>query len=98
MNSTYDIKIIIIVILISVPKNLESAPPLVLSQLRRCSTLHQGWKNSVFWYTRKSTLLKASSGESCASRNFVLRVTLGGTRIRLMVYLALYQMKQIMER
>ena len=34
---------------------------------------------------RKSVLLNASSGERCAPRNFVLLVTLGGTRVHLIV-------------
>lgn len=33
-----------------------------------------------------------SSG-GCAARNFVLLVTLGGTRVRLIVHLAVHQMK-----
>ena len=37
--------------------------------------------------TRKSVLLKASSGEHCASRNFVLLVALGGTCVCLIAYL-----------
>ena len=48
--------------------------------------------------TRKSVLLKAISRERCAPYNFVLLVTLGGTLVRLIVYLAVYQMKWIMER
>ena len=51
----------------------------------------------MFSGTRKSVLLNASP-ERCAPRNFVLLVTLRGTRVRLIVYLAMYQMKQIMER
>ena len=52
----------------------------------------------MFSGTRKSVLLNASPEERCAPRNFVLLVTLRGTRVRLIVYLAMYQMKQIMER
>ena len=48
--------------------------------------------------TGKSVLLKPVSGEHCASRNFVLLVTLGGTRVNLIVYLTVHQMKSIMER
>ena len=47
---------------------------------------------------RKSVLLKASSGERCAPRNFVHLVTLTNTRVRLIVYLAVHQMKYVMER
>ena len=47
---------------------------------------------------RKSVLLKASSGERCAPRNFVHLVTLRGTRIRLIVHLVVHQMKYVMER
>ena len=43
--------------------------------------------------TRMSVLLKASSGEHCAPHNFVLLVTLGGTSVRLIVYLTVHQMK-----
>ena len=43
--------------------------------------------------TQKSVLLKASSGECCAPHNFVLLLTLGGTCICLIVYIAVYQMK-----
>ena len=42
--------------------------------------------------TRKPVSLKPSL-ERCAPRNFVLLVTLGGTCVRLIVYLAVYQMK-----
>ena len=48
--------------------------------------------------SRKSVFLKASSGERCPSRYFVLLVTLGGTRVDFIVYLAMPQMKKIMER
>ena len=51
----------------------------------------QGWKNYVFWYTKPVSL--KPSLERCAPRNFVLLVTLGGTWVRLIVYLAVYQMK-----
>ena len=40
-----------------------------------------------FFGTQKSVLLKASSGECCAPRNFVLLVMLGGTCVCLIVYL-----------
>ena len=43
-------------------------------------------------------LLKVSSGERCARRNFVLLATLGGTSVLLIVYLAVHHMKYIMER
>ena len=39
-------------------------------------------------------LLKTSSGERCAPRNFVLLVTLEGTRVRFIVYLAVHQIKK----
>ena len=52
----------------------------------------------MFSDTRKSVLLKTSSGERCAPRNFVLLLTLVSTRVRLIVYLAVYQMRLIMER
>ena len=42
---------------------------------------------------RKSVLLKPSSGERCTPRNFVLLVTLEGTRSHLTVYLVMHQMK-----
>ena len=48
--------------------------------------------------TRKSVLLKASSGERCAPRNFVHLATLEGTRVLPIVYLAVHHMKYIMER
>ena len=48
--------------------------------------------------TRKFVLLKISSGERCAPRNFVLLATLGGIRVLLIVYLAVHHMKYIMER
>ena len=48
--------------------------------------------------SRKSVFLKASSEERCPSRYFVLLVTLGGTRVDFIVYLAMPQMKKIMER
>ena len=38
-------------------------------------------------------LLKTSSGERCAPRNLALLVTLGGTYVRLIVYLAVQHMK-----
>ena len=47
---------------------------------------------------RKSMFLKASSGERCAPRNFVHLVTLQDTRVRLIVYLVVHQMKYVMER
>ena len=47
---------------------------------------------------RKSVLLKASSGERCAPRNFVHLVALQGTCVRLIVYLVVHQMKYVMER
>ena len=52
------------------------------------------WAGKIrFSGTRKSVFLKTSSGEQCAPRNFVLLVTLEGTRVRLIVYLAVHQMK-----
>ena len=47
---------------------------------------------------RKSVLLKASSGERCAPRNFVHLVTLQVTHVCFIMYLVMYQMKCIMER
>ena len=47
---------------------------------------------------RKSVLLKASSGERCAPRYFVHLVTLRGTRVHLIVYLAVHQMRYVTER
>ena len=47
---------------------------------------------------RKSVLLKASSGERSAPRNFVHLVTLWGTYVRLIVYLVVQQMKYVTER
>ena len=41
----------------------------------------------------KSVLLKASSGERCAPRNFVFLVALGGTHICFIVFLTVYQIK-----
>ena len=46
-----------------------------------------------FSVTRKSVLLKASSGERFAPRNFVLLVMLGGTSFHLIVWLAVHQIK-----
>ena len=43
--------------------------------------------------TRKFVFLKASSEERCAPHNFVLLVTLRGTRVRLIFYVAVHQMK-----
>ena len=43
--------------------------------------------------TQKSMLLKASSGECCAPRNFGLLMMLGGTCVYLIMYLIVYQMK-----
>ena len=51
-----------------------------------------------FTGVQKSVLLKASSGERCALRNFVQLVTLRGTRVRLIVYLLVHQMKYVTER
>ena len=50
-------------------------------------------KKIMFSGTRNTLLLKASSGEPCAPRNFVLLVTLGGTLVRLIAYLAVRQVK-----
>ena len=47
---------------------------------------------------RKSVLLKTSSGECCAPQNFVHLVTFRGTRVHLIVYLIVHQMKYLMER
>ena len=47
---------------------------------------------------QNSVLLKASSGERCAPRNFVLLMTLRVTNVCLTVYLAVHQMKQAIER
>ena len=46
-----------------------------------------------FSATQKSVLLKASSGERCGPHNIMLLVTLGGTCVRLIVYLTMHQMK-----
>ena len=54
--------------------------------------------NIRFSGTQKSVFLKVSSGEHCVPCNFVHLVMLGGTCICLIVYLFVYQMKQIMER
>ena len=51
-----------------------------------------------FTGAQKSVLLKASSGVRCALRNFVQLVTLRGTRVRLIVYLLVHQMKYVTER
>ena len=59
---------------------------------------HGFWKTygleNVLWCTNVRAP-KASSGERCAHRNFVLLVTLGSTCVSLIVHLAAYQMKQI---
>ena len=47
---------------------------------------------------RKSVLLKASSGERCAPQNVVHVATFRGTRVYLIVYLVVHQMKYHMER
>ena len=47
---------------------------------------------------RKSVLIKTSSGKRCAARNFVHLLTLHDTRVRLIVYLVVHQMKYAMER
>ena len=54
--------------------------------------IRRAWKIR-FSGTRKSMLLKVGLGERCAPRNFVLLVTSGGTHVRVIVYLAVYQMK-----
>ena len=43
--------------------------------------------------TKKSVLIKASSGECCTPYNFVLLVTLVGTHIHLIMHHVVYQMK-----
>ena len=63
---------------------------------RESSHLDHGfWKTygleNVLWCT-KVRAPKASSGERCAHRNFVLLVTLGRTCVRLTVHLTAYQM------
>ena len=57
-----------------------------------------GLEKIRFSGTRKSVLLKASSGERCAPQNFVHLVTFRGTRVHLIVYLVVHQMKYLMER
>ena len=47
---------------------------------------------------RKSVLLKASSGGHCAPQNVVHLATFRGTRVHLIVYLVVHQMKYLMER
>ena len=47
---------------------------------------------------QKSELFKASSGERCAPRHFVQILNLRGTRLRLIVYLVVQQMKYVIER
>ena len=59
--------------------------------------LHRAGKIS-FSGARKSVLLKASSGEHYAPCNFVHLVTLRGTLVHLTLYLAMHQMKYVMER
>ena len=51
-----------------------------------------------FLGAQKSVLLKASSGEWCTPHNFVHLVTLQGTRVCLIVYPVVHQMKYITER
>ena len=53
---------------------------------------HRAGKN---WFSgaQNSMLPKASSGEPCAPRNFVLLVTLRGTSVHLVVYLVVHHMK-----
>ena len=46
----------------------------------------------------KSVLLKASSGGHCAPQNFVHLGTFRGTRVHLIVYLVVHQMKYLMGR
>ena len=67
------------------------------------ATIFSNTKNSrvekiSFSGAQKSMLLKASSGERCATHNFVHLVTLQGTRVHLKVYLVMHQMKYVMER
>ena len=47
---------------------------------------------------RKSVLVKAGSGEHCATSNFVHFVTLRGTCVCLIMYLVVHQMKYVVER
>ena len=67
-----------------------STPQLVLQRY------FQGWKIRFFG-ARKSVLLKASS-EHCAPQNFVHLATFRGTRVHLIVYLVVHQIKYLMER
>ena len=60
--------------------------------------MHSRAEKIRFSGARKSVLLKASSGERCAPRNFVHLVTLRGTRVHLVVYLVVHQIKYAMER
>ena len=62
------------------------------------STVRDMAGKNRFTGAQKSVLLKASSGERCALRNFVQLVTLRGTRVRLIVYLLVHQMKYVTER
>ena len=52
-----------------------------------------GLEKLGFLVQQKSVLVKASSGERCVPRNFVHLKTLQGTRIHLIVYLLMHQIK-----
>ena len=64
----------------------------LLSFLKAYKVLYaniKGLEKLGLWYMNvKSKFLKASSGEHCVAHNFVLLLTLGGTTICLIVYLA----------
>ena len=67
-----------------------------MSYLQNLSTVTAG--KIRFSGARKSVLLKASSGERSAPRNFVHLVTLQGMRVRLIMYLVVHQVKYVTER
>ena len=66
------------------------------SYLQNLSTVAAG--KIRFAGARKSVLLKASSGERSAPRNFVHLVTWQGMHVRLIMYLVVHQMKYVTER
>ena len=74
----------------------------VVNYYQEVSQLKLKWGSRAgkirFSGARKSVLLKPSSGERCAPQNFVQLVTFRGTRVHLIMYLVVHQMKYLMER
>ena len=96
-NSFHELKLILLYL---VEKSLGSLINFDISKLIQSNLLFKSNKTGKIRFSgaRKSVLVKATSGERCVPQNFVHLATFRGTRVHLIVYLVVHQMKYLTER